>query len=271
MPSERFPGKVALVTGAASGIGRAVAERLAADGASVVAVDWSEEIEDIARTLDGTVHGQRCDVRRSDDVKAAVDAAVTRFGSLDILCNIAGVLQRSNPLTRVDEEEFDRVIDTNLRGVFLGMKHGVPAMIAGGGGAVVNVASIGGLVGRVGVSTYAASKGAVIQLSKVAALEYAREGVRVNAICPGPTKTNIGASARPPAPDGDPTPAPGMSAAQQKALQAVPLHRFCEPSEIASPICFLCSDEASFMTGAVVVVDGGLTAGMPGQDPRDPS
>jgi NAD(P)-dependent dehydrogenase (short-subunit alcohol dehydrogenase family) len=183
MPSERFLGKVALVTGAASGIGRAVAARLASEGASVVAADSSDEIEALAKTFDGNVHGMRCDVRRSHEVQAVVDTAMTLFGSMDVLCNIAGVFQRNAPLTEVEEDEFDRVLGTNLRGVFLGMKHGVPAMIfGGGGGAVVNVASIGGLVGRVGVSTYAASKGAVIQLSKSASLEYVREGVRINIV-----------------------------------------------------------------------------------------
>jgi NAD(P)-dependent dehydrogenase (short-subunit alcohol dehydrogenase family) len=266
---QRFTGKVALVTGAGSGIGKAVTERLAGEGASVVAVDFSDEIEAVAKGIGGTVHAMRVDVRRSDDVKAAVDTAVDRFGGLDILCNVAGVLQRGGPLIDVEEEEFDRVIDTNLRGVFLGMKHAIPVLIARGGGAVVNVASIGGLVGRVGVSTYAASKGAVIQLSKSAALEYARDGVRVNTVCPGPTKTNIGASSR--RPDDAPVAPVGTSAIHQKTIDAVPLHRFCEPSEIAGPICFLASDDASFMCGATVVVDGGLTVGMPGQDPRDPS
>jgi NAD(P)-dependent dehydrogenase (short-subunit alcohol dehydrogenase family) len=266
---RRFVGRVALVTGAASGIGKAVAERLAADGACVVAVDHSDEIGAVAEGTDGTVHGMRVDVRRSDEVAAAVSEAVERFGGLQILCNIAGVIQRSGPLVDVEEDEFDRVIDTNLRGVFLGMKHGIPALIAGGGGVVVNVASIGGLVGRVGVSTYAASKGAVIQLSKSAALEYARAGVRINTVCPGPTKTNIGTSAWRP---GDEPRAPvGTGAVYQKTIDAIPLHRFCEPSEIAGPICFLASDDASFMTGATVVVDGGLTVGMPGQDPRDPT
>jgi len=267
-PGQRFGGRVALVTGAASGIGKAVAQRFAADGASVVAVDYSDEIETVADGIDGTVHGMRVDVRRSEEVAAAVGEAVELFGGLDILCNVAGVIQRGGPLIDVEEEEFERVIDTNLRGVFLGMKHGIPVLIAGGGGVVVNVASIGGLVGRVGVSTYAASKGAVIQLSKSAALEYAREGVRVNTVCPGPTKTNTGASGWRP---GDEPRAPvGTGAVYQKTIDAIPLHRFCEPSEIAGPICFLASDDASFMTGATVVVDGGLTVGMPGQDPRDP-
>jgi NAD(P)-dependent dehydrogenase (short-subunit alcohol dehydrogenase family) len=266
--NQRFASKVALVTGAASGIGKAVAERLAADGASVVAVDYSDDVDAVVQGIDGIVHGMRVDVRRSDDIAAAVGEAVDRFGGLHILCNIAGVLQRHGPLVEVADDEFDRVIDTNLRGVFLGMKHGIPVLIASGGGAVVNVASIGGLVGRVGVSTYAASKGGVIQLSKSASLEYAREGVRVNAVCPGPTKTNIGASSRRPGDDSGT--AAGTSEMYQKTLEAIPLHRFCEPSEIAGPICFLASDDASFMTGATVVVDGGLTVGMPGQDPRDP-
>jgi NAD(P)-dependent dehydrogenase (short-subunit alcohol dehydrogenase family) len=265
---ERFVGKVAVVTGAASGIGRAVVERLASEGASIVACDRDAAIESVARELDGVVHPMQTDVRRSADIEAAVAAAVDRFGGLHVLCNIAGVIQRGGPLVDVDEEEFERVIDTNLRGMFLGMKHGLPGLISSGGGAVVNVSSIGGLVGRVGASTYAASKGGVIQMSRSAALEYAREGVRVNTVCPGPTKTNIGASGSRP---GDaPWLAVGTSAIYQKTIDAIPLHRFCEPAEIAAPIAFLASDDASFMTGATVVVDGGLTVGMPGQDPRDP-
>jgi NAD(P)-dependent dehydrogenase (short-subunit alcohol dehydrogenase family) len=256
----RFDGRGALVTGAASGIGEAVVARLVAEGASVVAFDRS--------AFDGSagpgVVRVEGDVRNEADVAGAVSCAVSTFGALHVVCNVAGVIQRPAALTEVTAEEFARVMDTNVGGVFNGMRHGIPAIVASGGGAVVNVASIGGLVGRVGVSTYAASKGAVIQLSRSAALEYAREGVRVNVVCPGPTKTNISRDVRAVDEAGA-----DRTSVIARTIEAVPLRRFSEPAEIAAPIVFLASDEASFMVGAVVVVDGGLIVGMPGQAPRD--
>jgi NAD(P)-dependent dehydrogenase (short-subunit alcohol dehydrogenase family) len=255
-----FDGRVALVTGAASGIGEAVTARLVADGARVVAFDRSSFTGSAAPGVQ-RVEG---DVRSATDVRRAVEIAISSFGGLHVLCNVAGVIQTNAVLSEVTDDEYDRVMDTNVKGVFLGMRHGIPAIIESGGGAVVNVASIGGLVGRVGVSTYAASKGAVIQLSKSAALEYAREGVRVNVVCPGPTKTNLSRDVAAVSSASDRV---GVLA---RTTEAVPLRRFSEPSEIAGPIVFLAGPDASFMVGAVVVVDGGLTVGMPGQLPRDP-
>jgi NAD(P)-dependent dehydrogenase (short-subunit alcohol dehydrogenase family) len=259
MTPGRFAGRVAFVTGAASGIGEAVVERLVSEGARVLAFDRSP----FAARPGPAVQQVEGDVRSADDVAAAVERAHSTFGALHIACNVAGVIQHTHALADVPPDEFARVMDTNVGGVFNGMRFAIPAIIESGGGAVVNVASIGGLVGRVGVSSYAASKGAVIQLSKSAALEYARSGVRVNVVCPGPTKTNISRSVR--AVGG-----PGQDDMIARTVEAVPLRRFSEPSEIAAPITFLASDEASFMVGAVVVVDGGLIVGMPGQLPREP-
>jgi NAD(P)-dependent dehydrogenase (short-subunit alcohol dehydrogenase family) len=258
MSAFRLEGQVALVTGAGSGIGRAVAVQLAADGASVVAVDAFEEFSGLTTAGPGLVETRQVDVRKSEEVAELISFITERFGRLDTLCNVAGVVQRNSPLCDVSDEEYDRVLDTNVRGPFLMMKHAIPLLARSGGGSVVNVASIGGLVGRLGGSIYAASKGALIQMTKSAAIEYAREGVRINCVCPGPTKTGI---------------TEGVLRAPPEVFEAVtralPLARFAEPDEIASVVAFLASDASSFVCGSVVVCDGGLIAGMPGQTPGD--
>jgi len=187
----------------------------------------------------------RADVTEGSDVAAMVDAARAAFGGLHVMVNNAGIDGTMGPIADCSEENFDRVIAVNLKGVFLGMKHALPVMVAGGGGSVVNIASAAGLVGFPMLPAYCASKGGVVQLTRAGALEYAAAGVRVNAICPGVIDTPLTAGID-----------PGMTDA---ATAMTPLGRLGRPSEIAALAVFLASDESSYMTGAAVSIDGGFT------------
>jgi NAD(P)-dependent dehydrogenase (short-subunit alcohol dehydrogenase family) len=253
----RLTGKTALVTGAASGVGRATAVRLADEGALVVAADIAPAVRDVGQAA-GVDPGRwlsvTADVSSGADVRRMIGRTVERFGGLDILCNVAGVQQPVRRIVDMSDDDYDRVHAVNARGVFLGMKYGLPAIAARGGGAVVNVASIGALAGRVDRAGYAASKGAVVQLTRTAAIEMARSAIRVNAVCPGPTMTPILERAR--------VEQPEQLAA---ATGSIPLGRIGKPEEVAAAIVFLASDDASFITGAIVPVDGGITANLPGQ------
>jgi NAD(P)-dependent dehydrogenase (short-subunit alcohol dehydrogenase family) len=248
----RLRGKVAVVTGAAGGIGSAIARTFAAEGAKLVLADLDEgACKRLAEslTLEHDIRAARCDVSRSEDVKAVIDFAVAAFGRLDVLCNNAGVEGPQASTANYEEDAFDRVLAINLRGVFLGMKHGIPAMLKSGGGVVVNTASVAGMVGLPGVSGYGASKAGVLSLTRNAALEYAKRNIRVNAIAPGVIDTamtqRLGARR--------------TGLLEQLAAMA-PMGRLGKPEDIASAAVFLASDEAAFITGAVLVVDGGLTA-----------
>jgi NAD(P)-dependent dehydrogenase (short-subunit alcohol dehydrogenase family) len=246
----RHANKVVLVTGAASGIGRAMCERFAAEGARVVAADVDPTVALVAGGLGEAARWVRCDVSLAADVAAAVDTAVTGFGGLDVICNNAGITLPPTPLTEVSDDDYDRVQSVNARGVFLGMKYGIPAIMkTRGGGCVINTASTSSLRALAGRAAYGAAKSAVASLTQTAAVEYAAGNVRVNAICPGPTRTGIFEQAR-----GN---IPGV---EEMLERQVPLGRVCEPSEIAAVASFLASEDASFMTGAIVVVDGGVTA-----------
>jgi len=248
----RLAGKVAIVTGAASGIGRATAQLFAAEGARVVAVDLNEaagrEIESEAILF------ARADVASGADVERVVAIAVERFGGLDILFNNAGIAVFKT-LEETSEAEWDRVVAVNLRACYLGIKHAIAPMRRRGGGAIVNTASVHGFATAGQVGAYGATKHGVIGLTKAAALELAHDNIRVNAVCPGAIDTPLMRSN---------LRAVGDEAAElRKISQAEPLGRVGQPEEIARAVLFLVSEEASFVTGAPFLIDGGLVARLP--------
>lgn len=243
----RLSGKVAVITGAGSGIGRAAATLFVREGARVVCADISGKEQQVAADLGESAVAVHTDVAESPAVAHMIDTAVDNFGQLDVLFNNAGYGGRHGPITEMDEQIYDRLVAVNLKGVFLGMKYGIPAMLASGGGSVINTASSAALVGWKGKAAYAAAKGGVVQLTKSAALEFATKGVRVNAICPGMTWTGLadgGTGAPPPA----------------DLIPPQPMARWGRPEELAAAALFLASDEASFITGTAVPVDGGYVA-----------
>jgi NAD(P)-dependent dehydrogenase (short-subunit alcohol dehydrogenase family) len=250
MGQNRLGGKVAIITGAGSGIGWAAARRFADEGARVVCADISGQERDIADLLGDVAVPVSVDVTKAADVQRMIATAVDRFGQVDILLNNAGFGGPHVALADTDEALFDTILAINLKGVFLGMKYAIPAMLDAGGGAIVNTASASGLVGWKGLSCYAAAKAAVVQMTKSAALDYAQTNVRINAICPGMTYTGM-AGAKP-----DAEVPPG-------SYLPTPMARWGEPAELASAALFLASDEASFITGAALAVDGGYSASGP--------
>lgn len=243
-------GKVALVTGAASGIGLASATRLASEGATVVGMDVVEAEASVWSEIGGGGFFLG-DVRDESFVQAAVASIREQQGSLDIVVNAAGVAG-GGAVHMVDAEEWDRVVDVNLKGTFLVSKHALLAMLESGGGAIVNVASVEGLEGTEGGSAYNASKGGVVLLTKNIAIDYGRKGVRCNCVCPGLIDTQMTASIF-----GDES----MQSYKQTFIEAHQLGRMGAPAEVASAITWLASEESSFVTGHALPVDGGFTAG----------
>ncbi len=253
-----FHGKVALITGAGNGIGRATALGFAAAGAKVVVVDHDqaagEATTGILRQRGADAFFAAADVTQSADVQNFVKLAVEKYGSIDCFHNNAGIEGSVAPTHQYDEAMFDRVMAVNVKGVFLGLRHVLPVMIKQGSGAVVNTASVAGLVGSPGMPAYVASKHAVIGLTKTAAGEVARAGVRVNCICPGPIDTRMIHALESVLNPDDPA---GVGSRYQSNI---PIGRYGTADEVANLVIFLSSDLASNITGAQYVVDGGRTA-----------
>jgi NAD(P)-dependent dehydrogenase (short-subunit alcohol dehydrogenase family) len=246
-------GKVALVTGASSGIGRAAALAFARGGAKVVAADVTveggNETVQLIKKTGGEAIFVPTNVAKAADVEALVNAAVSTYGRLDCAYNNAGISGKSQSIVDTTEENWDRIIAINLTGVWLCMKYEIPAMLKNGGGAIVNTASDAGLIGVKRTGAYVASKHGVVGLTKTAALEYAKSGVRVNAVCPGPIETPMLMKGA----DRFPQMIPKM-------VKAQPNGRLGKPEEIAEAAVWLCSDAASFVTGLAMPVDGGYIA-----------
>ncbi len=245
--SLQLDGKVAIVTGGLSGIGDAIARRMVAEGAAVIAADLASD----ARTLgDRPLTPLHADVADPESVAGLMRAVLDRHGRLDCVVNSAGIGQ-DIPFLDTPIETFDRIVAINLRGTFIVGQEAARAMSGTGGGAIVNIASISGMTGNVGRSAYGASKGGVVVLSRVMAVDLASRGIRVNVLAPGPVETPLVAQ---------------MHSAELRArwVERTPLRRYARPDEMAGAAVFLCSDDSSFITGHVLVADGGfLGAGLP--------
>lgn len=253
MNNDRFAGKVAFVTGAGDGIGRTIALQFAKDGASVVVAGRTEpKLQETVRLIESA--GGRglavvCDVRKEDEVKAALEKTKQAFGRLDIAVNDAGVDEKASPSADQSTEEWKRVIDTNVLGTFLCTKHEVPLLLEQGGGSIVNISSGAGIIGVKGQSAYVTSKHAVIGFTRSVALDYVEQGIRVNCVAPGMTETDMMMKRA----------TGGKPENIAKAASLAPIGRFAKPDEIANAVTWVASDAASYMVGAVVVVDGGQT------------
>lgn len=244
--SQRLAGKVAIVTGAGSGMGRAAALLFAEEGARVVCADMSGAEAETAALIGEHAVAVHVDVSQDADVLRMIATAEQQFGRLDVLFNNAGVSSARVPITEQEEAALDRCYAVNVKGVFLGMKHGIASMLRTGGGSVINTASASALVGWKGHAAYAASKGAVVSMTQAVALDVATQGIRVNAICPGMTWTGMV-----PFRDGTAVPPEGTM------VPPVPMQRWGLPGELAAAALFLASDESSFITGVALPVDGG--------------
>ena len=249
---ERLAGKRAIVTGAANGIGRAIALRLASEGARVVIADVNEDdAQGVAGEIDGETLVHKADVTRDGDVEALVGRAVSEWGGLDVMVNNAGVGVAGTAVTTT-EDEYERVMDVCVRGTFLGMKHAIPAIKDAGGGSVINMSSVAALVGLVDRAVYSAAKGAIYSMTRASAIDHVGEGVRVNCIAPGTVDTPWVARITSGYDD------PEEARANMRARQ--PHGRLVTPEEIAAMAAYLASDESASVIGACMVVDGGVTA-----------
>lgn len=251
--SEKFKGKVALVTGAASGLGRATALTFAREGAKVIVVDIDtaagNETVQLIKKSNGEAAFVKTDVTKESEVENLVKKTIETFGRLDYAHNNVGIAINPTPFHETTEQQWDMVVDANLKGIFLCMKHEIKYMIGHGGGAIVNTSSIAGLIAAPGMPGYVASKHGLIGLTKAGAVEYARQGIRVNSVCPaGMRGTRLFKQVEAMDPE-----------APKKIAAAVPLGRDADPQEVAEVVVFLCSDAASYVTGHAMAVDGGFS------------
>jgi NAD(P)-dependent dehydrogenase (short-subunit alcohol dehydrogenase family) len=247
-----FAGKVAFVTGGGTGIGRAAALAYAREGANVVLADVSEQgNQETARMIEAAgsqAIALRCNVARAEEVKAALDKVVQTFGRLDFAFNNAGVEQPLSPAADIGEEEWERIINIDLRSVFLCMKHEIPLMVKQGAGVIVNTSSGAGVKGIAGQAAYCAAKFGIVGLTKAAALDYAKSGIRINAVCPGIIETPMMGRFSGGTPEG-----------RERVIALEPVGRMGKPEEIAAAVVWLCSDAAAFVVGHALVIDGGQT------------
>jgi len=248
----KLDGDVAVITGAASGIGRAIATRFVAEGATVVIADidveGGQEAREELREGDGSVKFVQTDISNLDDVRTLFDVVDDQYGRLDVLVNNAGGAFGDDNIHRIDEETWEENVDVNLKGPFLCTKYALPLLAAGERGSIVTISSVNGLIG-LGLTAYSSAKGGLIPLTKLVASQYGRHGIRANAICPGEIATEVHEySTAPPE-------------IRDEWLDQFPLGRFGEPEEVASTALFLASEESSYVTGTKIVVDGGMTAG----------
>jgi NAD(P)-dependent dehydrogenase (short-subunit alcohol dehydrogenase family) len=247
--------RIAVITGAGSGIGQAMVRLFAGEGARILAADVNENAaQETARMVTaagGTCRAFAVDVSRPDQVRAMIDQAIAAFGRIDILCNNAGIGSTTD-VVECEPDEWDRVMTVNVKSVYLGCKYAIPHMLAQGGGVIVNTASVAGMVGLPKRASYSASKGAVIALTRQVAVEYVEQGIRVNCICPGTVDSPWVGRLLQQADD--------PVAARQALVARQPLGRLGTPEEIAAAALYLVSDDAAFITGTGLVIDGGLTA-----------
>lgn len=250
----RLQDKVAIITGAGSGMGKAMAELFVREGANVMCADISGDQDGVAASLGDNAIAYQCNVAEEADIIAMIATTEARFGRIDILCNNAGFGGGLMPLAEQSTENWDRVHSVNIRGVFLGMKHGINSMLKTGGGAIVNTGSASGVVGWKGHSIYGAAKAGVHQMTKAAALDYATQGIRVNAIAPGTMWTGLVPMSK----DNPEPPVDGFR------LPGIPMDRWGTALDFANAALFLASDEANYITGVVLPVDGGYCIGFSG-------
>lgn len=258
--SGRFKNKVIVVTGASGEIGQSIVRGFLDEGAKIVAADVEETaLSSMSRALSDAGHdisSVTTDVTLAEDVQRCVNVAMETFGRLDAYINNAGIEGSVAPIEDYPDEDFDKVIGVNVRGVFLGMKYAVPALRKSGGGSIVNLASVAGLSGSAGTSAYNASKHAVIGLTRSGAVQLGAENIRVNAVCPSPVTGRMMSSLEAGSNPDDP------ASVHEMIVQNIPMQRYAETADVASLVLYLSSDDAAFLNGGIYTVDGGMTAAL---------